>query len=248
MKDASEDGVAGSDPALVGEITAVLPLEPLSTFEGSLTNKVYLCLKDAILRLRLLPGTPISKPALCDQLGVSRAPVSEALARLSFDGLVDIVPQAGSFVSKFSRDEIREGVFLREALEVPAIERLATTITPDQLRALKRSLALQKLLADDGDFDGFYKADADMHRQMLGFVGFPRLVSMAESATHLIERARRRLLPTPGRASDTLEEHRAIIAALEAGDPKAAGEAARVHIRHLITKLDQFELTNGENA
>jgi GntR family transcriptional regulator, rspAB operon transcriptional repressor len=53
---------------------------------------------------------------------------------LQTEGLVDVVPQAGTFVARFSMQEIREGAFLREAIELAAIERVAEIITDDQLR------------------------------------------------------------------------------------------------------------------
>lgn len=214
-------------------------LQPTDRFSGALSNRVYLSLRDAILRLELQPGQPIRKPQVCELLNVSRAPVSEAVARLVFDGLVEVVPQTGTFVARFSMFEIREGVFLREALEAAAVRSLADTITSDQLRALRRNLRLQQVLAEDKDFDGFHAADAEMHRLILAFTGYPRLVSMSETAFMLVERARRLVLPTPGRARATIAEHKAIIDALEKGDGAAAEKAARLHIRQVMAKLEE---------
>ena len=99
------------------------PLKGLDTFAGSLAQKVYLSLKEAILTLTFAPGEILRKPEICAELGVSRSPVAEAVARLASESLVDVVPQAGTFVARFSMEEIREGAFLREALEVAAIDR-----------------------------------------------------------------------------------------------------------------------------
>ena len=52
---------------------------------------------------------------------MSRSPISEAISRLAQEGLVEVFPQAGTYVSRFSMDEIREGAFIREALELAAI-------------------------------------------------------------------------------------------------------------------------------
>ena len=106
-----------------------MQLQSLDTFPGSLSNRVYLSLKAAILSLTVKPGQILRKGEICDQLRISRSPVSEAVTRLAAEGLVDVVPQAGTFVSRFSMDEIREGAFLREALELQAVERVAETIT-----------------------------------------------------------------------------------------------------------------------
>lgn len=195
-------------------------------------------LKQAILSLVFRPGEILQKGEICEGLGVSRSPVSEAVARLAAEGLVDVVPQAGTFVARFSMAEIRESAFLREALEVAAVEVVAEIITEDQLVQLKRNLRIQEALIEDGDIAGFYQMDARMHELILSFTGFRRVATMAETAWVHVNRARRLNLPSPGRVQATLDEHRAIVAALEARDPQAAREATRHHLRQLITFLE----------
>ncbi len=210
----------------------------LEDFPGSLAQKTYLSLKHAILSLGFRPGEILRKPEICETLGVSRSPVSEALARLAVEGLVEVVPQAGTFVARFSMEEIREGAFLREALELAAAERVAATITEDQLVLLRRNLRVQAALIEDDDFAGFYQVDAEMHELMLGFTGFKRLAALAETSWVHVNRARQLILPAPGRVQAALAEHHAILAALEARDPVRAREATRHHLGQLITFLE----------
>ena len=213
-------------------------LQPLDDFPGTLAQKTYGALKQAILSLQLRPGEVLRKPEICAQLGVSRSPVAEALARLAAEGLVDVVPQAGTFVARFSVEEIREGAFLREALELAAVERLAAIITPDQLVQLRRNLRVQEALASDHDFAGFYQMDRQMHELMLSFTGFKRLPVMAQTSWVHVDRARQLLLPQPGRVQATLSEHQAILQALERGDVQATREATRHHLRQLVAVLE----------
>ncbi|WP_210527375.1 GntR family transcriptional regulator [Rubellimicrobium arenae] len=215
-------------------------LRPLDAFPGSLSQKVYASLKEAILDLSLRPGAILRKGEVCDVLGVSRSPVSEAVARLATEALVDVVPQAGTFVAKLSMEEVREGAFLREAFELAAIELVARTATEEQLILLRRNLRLQEGAVEDGDFKGFYVADAQFHELILSFTGHRRLPALSRTAWVHVDRARRLLLPTPGRVQETLEEHRAIVAALEARDPVAAREATRVHLNQLVTRLESL--------
>ena len=214
------------------------PLRPLEGFAGSLAQKVYLSLKDAILTLTFRPGEILRKPEICAELGVSRSPVAEAVARLAAEALVDVVPQAGTFVARFSMDEIREGAFLREALEVAAVELVAQSITADQLVLLRRNLRVQEALIADGDFTGFHQLDAQMHEMILSFTGFRRLATLSETTWVHVNRARQLVLPAPGRVQATLREHNAIIAALEAHDPPAARLATQLHLRQLIRVLE----------
>jgi GntR family transcriptional regulator, rspAB operon transcriptional repressor len=221
-------------------------LAPLSAFSGSLGSRVYQTLRQAILSVSYRPGEILRKPEICEALGVSRSPVSDAVARLAAEGLVDVVPQAGTFVARFSMEEIREGAFLREAIELHAVEMVATTITDDQLQLLRRNLAVQAALVADGDTPGFYQADAAMHELILSFTGFRRLAQVAETAWLHVNRARQMILPVPGRVGQTLEEHRAIAMALEARDPQAAREATRRHLGQLIRHLEPLERDRPE--
>ncbi|MES2144778.1 MAG: GntR family transcriptional regulator [Pseudomonadota bacterium] len=214
---------------------------PLDRFSGSLGNRVYLTLREAILSLAFRPGEILRKPEICAELRVSRSPVADAVARLAGEGLVDVVPQAGTYVARFSMDEIREGAFLREAIEVAAIERVAATITEDQLTVLRRNIAMQDVLVASGDTAGFYQLDAEMHELILGFTGFRKLSAFTDSAWVHVNRARKLVLPLPGRVEETLAEHRAILAALEAHDPVLARHAIRSHLSQLVRLLAPLE-------
>lgn len=221
-------------------------LKPLDAFAGSLGQKVYQTLREAILSLAYRPGEILRKPEICEALGVSRSPVADAVARLAAEGLVDVVPQAGTFVARFSMEEIREGAFLREAIEVAAIERLAETITEEQLTQLRRNLTVQAALVADGDVPGFYQMDAAMHELLLSFTGFRKLAQVSETAWLHVNRARQLILPVAGRIGATVEEHRAILAALEARDAEAARVAVRLHLRQLIRYLEPLERDRPE--
>ncbi len=214
------------------------PLRPLEGFQGSLAQRVYASLREAILSMSFSPGDIIRKPEICEALGVSRSPVSEAVARLAVEHLVRVVPQAGTYVARFSLEEIREGAFLREALELAAVERVALDITEDQLVQLRRNLRLQQALVEDMDFTGFYQTDAAMHELILSFTGFRRMAVLADTSWVHVNRARLLILPAPGRVQATMAEHQAIFAAIERRDPLAAREATRLHLGKLLGFLE----------
>lgn len=222
-------------------ITDPRPLVPLSEFSGSLSSRVYFSLKNAIFSVVYMPGEILRKGEVCEILGVSRSPVSEAVAKLANDGLVNIVPQAGTFVSRLSMDRIREGAFTREALELAAVGLVARTVTDDQLELLDECLGQQKSLIDDHDGVGFYKADLKMHGLILSFTGYRNLERMAELSWVQVDRARNMHLPTPGRLQETLAEHRGIVKALAARDPELAQELTRQHLAQLIQYLEPME-------
>lgn len=221
-------------------------LRPLDAFEGTLARRTYEALREAIMDLRYRPGEVVRKQDICSALGVSRSPVSEAIARLNAEGLVDVVPQSGTFVARFSMEEIREGTFLREAIELACVELLAETITDDQLSELRRNLRIQKVMSDEGDFTGFYRMDAEMHAMMLDFTGFKQLAHVTKTGWVHVDRARQLILPVPGRVAETYVEHLRIIEALEARDPVLARATMRAHLRQLMKSLVPLEREHPE--
>lgn len=206
-----------------------------------MAHKTYLSLRQAIVGLSIEPGARLRKSVVCEALGVSRSPVSEAITRLSGEGLVDVIPQAGTFVARFSMDEIREGAFLREAIELAAIEELCGQITEEQLRLLRRNLRMQEALVEDEDFAGFYTLDAEFHALILSLTGYRKLTAVAASAWVHVDRARQLILPVKGRVDETLQEHRAIVEALGARNVVQARSALRLHLRQLMTFLTPLE-------
>ena len=220
------------DALVLGDINAV---------EGSLAQRVYLVIKQAILSLDFTPGAILRKAPICDRLGVSRAPVTEAIARLAADGLVDVVPQSGTRVSYFSMSEIREGAFLRQALELATVAKVARDLTEDQQKKLSRNMRLQELLIEDEDIAGFYQADEEFHALLMEFTGFKRLADVAQTVSLQVTRARMLLLPTPGRTAETLQEHRAIHDAVLSQDEQAAQNAMRHHLGQLMPRIEVLQ-------
>lgn len=223
------------------QITKKILLREIDEFSGSLANRVYESLKEAIIAFQLEPGAVLRKQVICDQFSISRAPVSEAIARLAAEGLVEVIPQSGTKVSRLSMDEIREGAFLREALELAAVEKVARTRTDQQMAQLMRNFRLQSLLVDDGDLSGFYLADEEMHQLIMKFTGFRRVAKITATACLQVSRARQLILPTPGRARESIEEHKLIIDAIKQQNPTAARLAMKKHLANLIIRLEPLE-------
>lgn len=221
-------------------------LKDIAELEGTLAQRVYQAIKEAILSLDFPPGAILRKGAICAALNVSRSPVSEALARLSTEGLVEVVPQSATRVSYFSMEEIREGAFLREALELAVVAKVAADHTADQLTQLSRNMRLQQLLVEDGDHTGFYATDEEFHALLMKFTGFRKLASLTQLVSLQVTRARILLLPTPGRAESTLIEHQAILDAIRESDPVAAQSAMREHLQQLPPRIEELATERPE--
>ena len=213
----------------------------INRLEGPLGQRVYTALRENILTMSFEPGTVLRKGALCEQLGVSRSPVTEALNRLSADGLVDIIPQSATRVSQFSMFELRQDSFLREAIEVAAVAKVALDHTDEQLTILSRNLKMQGLLMEDVDFQGFFEADLEFHELILNFTGFPKVAVTAGQMSLQLHRARVLLLPEPGRLAEAIAEHQSILASIKTRDADGARSAMSFHLRQLISRCEPLE-------
>lgn len=216
-------------------------LKSLNTLSGHLSDRVYEALKAAILSLDFEPGSVLRKGPICEALGVSRTPVSDAILKLEADRLVEVIPQSATRVSKMSMKEIHEDAFLREALEVSAVEYAAEHRTDALIASLKQSLKTQEALLKTNDFAGFFKMDQDFHNQILDCCKIDRLHDTISFVSNHMDRARLMLLPAPGRSADTVKEHRQIVAAIAKSDKETARLAMQNHLRQLIKRLEPLE-------
>ncbi len=111
---------------------------------GGTVQNVQDIIRDAIVRLELPPGVFIDKKALCEQLGISRFPVSEALGRLADEGFVEVLPQHGTRVTRIDLTDCAEAMFIRRALESECLRRIAPRIDGTLIDALNRNMMDQQ--------------------------------------------------------------------------------------------------------
>lgn len=223
-----------------------LPELSINGLDGPLSHRVYLALRTGILNLSLAPGMVLPKAVLCDQLNVSRSPVAEALGKLSSEGLVDIIPQSATRVSQLSLSELQEESFLREAVEVAAVTKVAEERDDAQITKLARNLRLQGLLVEDKDYQGFFETDLEFHELILSFTGYPKVVAAAGQMSLQLARARVLLLPEEGRPEAAVAEHHAILEAIKARDVDAARASMSRHLRQLILRIEPLEEQHPE--
>lgn len=209
----------------------------------SKADAVYGELKQAILTGALEPGSLIEKAELCEKFNVSRYPVSAAVSRLSYDQLVHVAPQHGSFVSRISLHDARERLFMRSALEGEIAAEAARRMTPDDVEALNANLKEAEVAVAADDRAAFYAADVAFHQILALRLAMARAGEVLDGLRVHLERVRRILMTPPGRIRDVLAEHRAVAEAIGAGDVSAARDAMK---RHLGVTADLLETVARE--
>ena len=214
-------------------------LSPGRTAAKGATVRVHAALREAIVQLDLKPGEYLDKQAIAARMGVSRFPVGEAMNRLAAEGLVDIIPQSGSRVALIKISDTRENMFLRRALEVETVRKLAPLASSDLVDQLASNLRYQRAAIEAHDLKGFHGFDLAFHALLQDHLGFERVRSATETARLGLDRVRQ-LLNTRRRLDLTLGEHKAIVAALDAHDGDAAARAMYGHLDAVLAELETF--------
>lgn len=220
-------------------------LNPGRSAAKGATARVHAALREAIVQLDLKPGEFLDKQAIAARMGVSRFPVGEAMNRLAAEGLVDIIPQSGSRVALIKISDTRENMFLRRALEVETVRRLAPHASASLIEQLARNIRYQKAAIEAQDLKGFHGFDLAFHALLQGQLGFERVRSATETARLGLDRVRQ-LLNTRRRLELTLSEHKAILIALEAHDGEAAAKAMYSHLDAVMAELETFACERPE--
>jgi DNA-binding GntR family transcriptional regulator len=213
---------------------------------GGTRQRVYDALRDALVAGRLEPGRRLSENELAEALGVSRTPVREALVRLRDDRMVEIVPQLGTFVSKISIGAVADAQFVREALECAAIRLAAGRVSPSELEQLGAIVGQQDEAHAAHDFDRFFVLDDAFHEALCEASGHGIAWSLAQRADGHLVRVRRLSLPVPEYMGEMIDEHRAVLRAVEAHDPDRAEESLRHHLRMVLSVLESIRAEHPE--
>ena len=222
-------------------------LTPLARHgRGGTVQRIQDIVRDAIIRLEFAPGDFIDKAALCERLGVSRFPVSEALGRLADEGFVEVLPQRGTRVTRINIADVRQAMFIRRALECEAVRVIAPRVNDNLLALLDRNLQAQRLALDQFDGVLFYKHDLAFHEILLAELGYDRVKAVVEAARGSLDRMRLFLLRNPRRQSQTYIEHLAIVEALNSHDANAAAHAMEVHLDNLTSETEMRAAKNPE--
>jgi DNA-binding GntR family transcriptional regulator len=129
----------------------------------SLDEAVYQQIKNAILNVTLMPGSPLIETRLADELGVSRTPIRKALARLEQEGFVSAAPSKGYQVAEILLQDIQQIYDLREILECHLVRETAASFTAEELSELEAALDAADHAFQKEDYAGFLSTNRLFH-------------------------------------------------------------------------------------
>lgn len=193
----------------------------------------YRQIKDGIVALRYRPGQKLSETKLAADLRVGRSPVRSALARLERDGWVRVMPQQGTFVRKFSAEEVAAMTELRLLLEGHNASVAAARMTSEELASLRRKFDTLKAKGAQSHFDELVALDDLFHGAVSCSVSNAFITDILRNLRDQIHWVRMSNAVLPGRADDSLREMDQVLMALERRDGNAAAQAMRQHIGNI---------------
>ncbi len=183
--------------------------------------------RQRIFARQLEPGAWIDEQQLCAEMGISRTPLREALKVLAVEGLVTMKPRRGAYVTEMSERDVREAYQLLALLESDAAARVAESASDeclDELQTLHDALEQAA-----GAREAFFAANERFHLRLLEIEGNRWRLQMVTDLRRLMKLNRHHSLFRAGRLAESLQEHRALMAALRRRDAEQAGRIARAH-------------------
>ncbi|MFE9681954.1 GntR family transcriptional regulator [Streptomyces sp. NPDC006285] len=210
------------------------------------TNRrdIYLKLRQMVLTLELAPGAALSENELAASMGVSRTPVRESLILLAQEGLVQVFPKVGSFVSRVDPAQVADAQFLREAVELASLDDLPAELDPTVLGDLRGNLERQRR-ADLG-LEEFFDLDEAFHQGLMRLSGHGNVWTTVAAAKGHLDRARRLGLHENVSPAVFVAQHREIFDAITDGNVPLARTAMRTHLRAVFDDIERIRAHSPE--
>lgn len=203
------------------------PLRRLSLYEVVAER-----LRTMVLEGELSPGSRISEKQLCEAFEVSRTPLREALKVLANEGIIELLPNRGARVTEVEPREVHDLFEVMAALEGLSGRLLASRASDaeiDEIRTLHERMVAHYRRQERREY---FRLNQRIHRRLTEIAGNRVLLDQQEQLTLKITRARYAANLQLGRWDESMREHEAILAALEARDTEALATAMAEHMRH----------------
>ncbi|MCK0197542.1 GntR family transcriptional regulator [Ancylobacter sp. 6x-1] len=207
---------------------AVAPLEDTSTFK----NRAYSALKEVIVSLNIYDQpheVRLDERQLAQSLGVSRTPVREAMAQLEREGFVHSVPRRGIYVVRKTKAEVIEMIQVWAALESLAARLITQHCSDEAIARLRQMFTTFEDGTLHAKLDEYSEINIQFHQTIIAMGGNGMLVNLAENLFTHMRMIRRKTIGEENRAARSIQDHLAIIQALEARDTERAEHLVKMH-------------------
>jgi DNA-binding GntR family transcriptional regulator len=198
--------------------------------QTALYQEVAERLRQRIFAHELPPGTWIDEQALAVDYGISRTPLREALKVLASEGLVTLKPRRGCYVTEISEKDLDDIFPLMGMLEGRCALEAASRAKPEDILKLEAVHGELERFAQSNQVERYFEANQEFHRRIQEISGNRWLQQMIQDLRKVLKLTRMHSLTIEGRLQQSLIEHRVIMAAIKARDPKRAEQAMHEHL------------------
>lgn len=209
---------------------------------ASLKDRTYRALKDAISRMNIYAPDAqlkLDERQLSLQLGISRTPLREALARLEQEGMVNIIPRRGVLIVRKTKKEIVELIVVWAALESMAARLATQNASAEDIGSLRSMFAGFEDGAAGARIDEYSERNIEFHQAILKMSGCGLLLETADKLFLHVRGIRAQTIGEGDRASRSVIDHMQIIEAIEARDTELAERLVREHALNLADHIDR---------
>lgn len=203
-------------------------------------NYIYQSVLNQIISKQLFPGSRIVEEQLAQEMGVSRTPIRAALKRLSYEGLVTIVPHKGAVVATPTCSGMEDAYTCKQLLEAEAIRLAARQIGQEELCRLEELVEEEIRSHQSRDFSHFIQINQEFHQILAhasGNLYFEKYIMELHHACDVYLIFYDKFGITAPEESETLKDHRAIVEACRNRDEEAAVAAINKHNRATLDAL-----------
>ncbi len=211
------------------------------TDKYSLRGRVFHKLREDILSGKYEENEELKEVAIGEELGVSRTPVREAFRQLELEGLIQIIPNKGAYVTGITEKDVKDIYMIRSLLEGLCARWATEHITQEQLAEMEENIYLSKFHAQKGHLEQLAELDNRFHDIMYEACDSKILEHQLKDFHQYVLRVRRKTLASKNRGPKSNEEHEEILQAIKAGDGERAEQLAN---RHMINAYDNM-VKNG---
>lgn len=204
---------------------------------ASVGDYVYAEIRRRIINWELKPGQRISEAEMSRVLEVSRTPVREGFIRLKNEGLVEILSQRGTIISKIDLKKVSEGVFVRNCLEREVIREISGQLSEAYQTKCHKFLKKQEEALTDGDYIKFHKYDVEFHKVFYQAADRENTWEFIQYTNSQYERVRMLTLLDFDKFKHLLDVHSALFEAIVSDDFSAAASISESHINTIFEEI-----------
>ncbi len=213
------------------------------TDKYSLRGRVFHKLREDILNGKYKENDELREVAIGEEMGVSRTPVREAFRQLELEGLIQIVPNKGAYVTGITRKDVQDIYMIRSLLEGLCARWATENITEEQMAEMEENIFLSKFHAEKGHYDQLAELDNRFHEILYEACNSKMLEHQLRDFHQYVLRVRKKTLSNVNRGRKSNEEHEQIMEAIKAKDADRAEALANAHMINAYNNM----VKNGLN-